>query len=169
MKFLALFLLMTSTFAYSKEKCDLASVGLSEYAHEIEKLYYVGTCNYRNEDYELSVQYWEKIPKILNIGLELKTLQISVLNNLGYMKFFGFGTNQDQPKAMEYWKQAVSMGNDEAEYHLCHAYADQAEPTFNLSRARRHCNKAFVVYNGMIPPNEKILKSIKGYLEQINE
>lgn len=71
-------------------------------------------------------------------------LKVDVLNNLGYMKFFGFGTEKDQRTAMSYWREAILLGHYEAEFHLCHAYVNKEEPTFHLAKARKHCELAFL-------------------------
>ncbi len=59
------------------------------------------------------------------------------------------------------------MGHSESEYHLCHAYADRDQPTFNAALAERHCQKALAVYSTIDAPTEgdlAILEQIRGYI-----
>ncbi|MFG0720054.1 hypothetical protein ACF8PU_00010 [Pseudomonas sp. GLN_6] len=85
------------------------------------------------------------------------------------MKFFGFGTDKNQSIALEYWKSAILMGHEEAEFHLCHAYADIDETTYHAAKARKHCNKALLIYKSMEPKDNEILRSIEHYLEQLGK
>ena len=158
-----------SVLAIGKEKCDLESIGLDYQSSDIEVYFYTGTCHYRNEDYGLAVKNWEKLSLIKDNSSKDEELKIDVLNNLGYMKFFGFGTPKDQDAAINYWKEAILLGHFEAEYHLCHAYADKNEPTFNLAKAKKHCEKAKLIYKGQDEPDKDILSDIETYLNQINE
>lgn len=168
MKAIPLIFLFFSSIALSKERCNLDSIGLDQESQTAEKLFYTGTCHFRNKDYDLSVENWLKLASLENIDPEYQDLQIDVLNNLGYMRFFGYGIEKDQWAAIEYWKQAILMGHEEAEYHLCHAYADRDEPTYTLPRARKHCKKALLIYSGMEDPDEEILEGIKSYLAQLD-
>lgn len=169
MKIFQFLLMLSLSFpCFSKEECDLKSIGVEETASNIEKYFFAGTCHYRNKDYHLSVESWEKIT-VLPASTEYdEGLKISVLNNLGYMMFFGYGTNKNQNKAMQYWKDAILLGHYEAEYHLCHAYADSKQPTYDLSKARTHCKKAQLIYKGMDEADQRILDDIDFYLGEIN-
>ena len=169
MKKLCLVWLLLSAAAYSKEDCSLKAINLDKDSNIAEQLFYTGTCHYRNEDYAPAVESWKKLSALENIEPEYEELQIDVLNNLGYMMFFGYGTEQDQEKAITYWQKAIMMGHEEAEYHLCHAYADKDESTYNLHKARQHCKKALLIYRGMEKPNKEILKDINRYLKMIND
>ena len=168
MRAILIILLIFSTPVLSKEACDLASIGLDQDSPLAEQLFYTGTCHFRNKDYDRSVESWSKLTSLENVAPEYEELQIDVLNNLGYMKFFGYGTEKDQWTAIEYWKQAILMGHEEAEYHLCHAYADHNEPTYTLARARKHCKKALLIYNGMEKPDLEILDDIKFYMARLD-
>lgn len=161
--------LLFSASSFGKEKCDKESLGLDYKSSDIETYFYTGTCHYRNEDYELSVKNWEKLALIKEVSSSDEELTIDVLNNLGYMKFFGFGTIKDQNTAMKYWQEAILLGHYEAEYHLCHAYADKKEPTFNLAKARKHCRKAELIYKGQEKSDKDILSDIQFYLKEIEE
>lgn len=167
MRFIVIVFLIISFNVYSKESCDEESLGLKS-SEKAEKLFYTGTCHYRNEDYGLAVKNWEKLSALEEVDPELEELTIDVLNNLGYMKFFGFGTAQNQTQAMEYWKKAILMGHEEAEYHLCHAYADRKQSTFHLAKARKHCKKALLIYKGRDIQDDEILEDIQSYLRKIN-
>lgn len=162
-------ILVIASGAFAKEQCDLKSIGLDESSSKIEQYFYIGTCHYRNKDYALSVKSWENLASLKSDSATDEELKVDVLNNLGYMKFFGFGTEKNQELAITYWKEAILLGHYEAEFHLCHAYADKNEPTFNLGKARKHCEKAKLIYKGKDDSDPEILSDIESYLEQIDE
>lgn len=166
---LAAILFCLSISGHAKEVCDFDALEIEENDSEITKLFYTGTCHYRNKDYNLSVENWEKLSKAIPLSEKDEKLKVDTLNNLGYMKFFGFGTDKNQSIALEHWNSAISMGHKEAEFHLCHAYADIDETTHNIAKARKHCNKAQLIYKSMEPRNEEILQSIERYLEQLGK
>ncbi len=163
-----LILSLLSVSVLSKENCTIESIGLEESSNIAEKLYYAGTCHYRNEDYQLSATSWEKLSNLKNVTPEFQDLQIDVLNNLGYLMFFGYGINQNQKQAVSYWVKAVSLGHYESEYHLCHAYADKKQSTYNLPLAKKHCEKALLIYKGMEKPDKEIISMLKKYNGQVN-
>lgn len=103
-------MLMLSFLAHSDEACDLETIGLDKNSDIVEQLYFTGTCHYRNKEYDLSVKSWEKLYSLKNINPAYEEYQIDVLNNLGYMKFFGYGTTKDQSQAIEYWKKRYCWG-----------------------------------------------------------
>ncbi len=164
---LLILLLIFSLDSISKEKCDLGSIGLDESSSDIEKYFYTGTCHYRNKEYGLSVQNWENLVSLRPVSEEDEELKIDVLNNLGYMKFFGYGIEQSQEAAMSYWRDAILLGHYEAEYHLCHAYADNEQSTYNLAKARKHCEKAKLIYKGKDDSDPDILSDIELYLDKL--
>lgn len=157
-----------STNSFSNEDCDIDSIGLGNSSSAIEKYFYTGTCYYRNKEYHLSVENWEKLARLKATKDGDEELKVDVLNNLGYMKFFGYGTEEDKVGAIEYWRQAILLGHYEAEYHLCHVYADSSEPTYNKAKARKHCEKAKLIYKGKSGSDPEILKSIEIYLDKIS-
>ncbi|WP_444939830.1 sel1 repeat family protein [Microbulbifer sp. ZKSA004] len=163
-----LILVLFSAPVLSKENCGLESIGLEKSSTVAEKLYYTGTCHYRNKDYELSARSWEELSNLKKVDPEFQGLQVDVLNNLGYLKFFGFGIKQDQKLAVSYWAKAVSLGHYESEYHLCHAYADKEQLTYNLAKAKKHCEKALLIYKGMENPDKDIMSTLKKYNAQVN-
>lgn len=165
---IAVLLLSFANFASAKEDCSLEALDLDESSNIAEILFYTGTCHYRNEDYELAVKNWSELSALKNIDPEYEELQIDTLNNLGYMKFFGYGTPEDKDIALDYWKKAVLLGHLESEYHLCHAYADKEEPTYHLAKAQKHCKKALLIYKGMEDPDDEILRQIEEYSSQVN-
>ncbi len=62
--------------------------------------------------------------------------------------------------------QAISLEHTESESHLCHAYADAIELTFDPVKARLHCRKAELIYRGIEERDEteeSILKLIQQY------
>lgn len=161
-----IFILVFTAFpglAFGATECGLEDIGLEHSSNRAEKLFYTGTCHYRNEDYVLAVEKWEELLSLEGIDPEYEELQIDALNNLGFMLFFGYGTEKDKAGAVGYWKSAILMGHEESEYHLCHAYAEKDQPTFHLAKARKHCRKALLIYRGMDDPDEEILQQIKKY------
>ncbi len=161
--------LFAAVESFAEEDCSINTVGLDDKSSHIKKYFYTGTCHYRNKDYDLSVKNWEKIPSLKPSSNEDEELKIDVLNNLGYMKFFGYGTSRDQKIAMSYWQEAILLGHYEAEYHLCHAYADRDQSTFNIAKARKHCEKAKLIYKSKEDSDPKILSDIELYIEKISD
>lgn len=170
MKYLILIVpFLLPNFAFSKESCSDEFLGLDNSPHITEKLYYRGTCHYRNEEYDLSAKYWGELSELENVDERYQELQINSLNNLGYLKFYGYGISEDKEGAVSYWKKAISLGHYESEFHLCHAHADKDEPTYNYSLGKKHCEKAFLIYNGMEEPDEEIMSSIKKYRSKLKD
>ncbi len=118
-------------------------------------------------EYHLSAKYWGQLSALEGVAVEYEELQIDSLNNLGYLKFFGYGIDENKEEALNLWKKAILLGHYESEYHLCHAYADRDQPTFNYALAKKHCEKAFLIYNGMEEPDEEILGQIKKHRSEI--
>lgn len=170
MKYLVCVLaVLAAAESFAKESCDKGSVGKGKETSEIQEFFYTGTCHYRNEDYGLSVENWEKVASLKPVSSKDEGLKVDVLNNLGYMKFFGYGTSRDETAAVSYWQEAILLGHHEAEYHLCHAYADLNQVTFDLAKARAHCEKARLIYKGKEGSDPLILENIEDYLEKIDD
>lgn len=173
MKILSLLVLLISPLlAFADESCSLAEVKLSEDSVQAEKLFYVGTCHYRKKEYTTSVALWKELSLLENIEPKYVELQISALNNLGYMFFFGYGIGENKPEAIKYWNQAIALGHTEAEYHLCHAYADAKVSTYSPVKALPHCEKAKLIYQGIENKSndEKVmLKQINNYIKQLKK
>ncbi len=169
MKKLFFVALVVSAQLHAKEDCGLDAIGLARESELAAIYFYTGTCHYRNEDYQLAVEYWEKVSKLKRVVPEFEGLQIDVLNNLGYMKFFGYGTEKNQEQAIQLWEEAVLMGHEESEYHLCHAFADKDEETYDSERGRRHCKKAMSIYSDVGRGDSVMLEQIEGYLGELGE
>lgn len=170
MKYLiTLVLFLFSYLAFGTEDCSPTAIGLDDSSHISESLYYTGTCHYRNEEYEFSAKYWGELSNLENVEEEYEGLQINSLNNLGYLKFFGYGIDEDKEGAISLWKKAILLGHYESEYHLCHAYADIDQPTFNYTLGKKHCEKAYLIYNGMEEPSEEIMGQINKYRSELNK
>ncbi|MDE1465569.1 hypothetical protein [Spartinivicinus poritis] len=159
-----------STIVSGKENCSLEAVGLTSKADIAQKLFYTGTCHYRNKDYEGAAASWEKLSVLEEVNPDYNNLQVDALNNLGYLKFFGYGVNTDKKLAIKFWEKAITLGQYESEYHLCHAYADSDEPTFDVAKAKKHCEKAYFIYNGIENKSEgqkEIFELVKKYRASI--
>jgi TPR repeat protein len=169
-KLILLIFLLLPLHALAKESCSPESIGLTPKSELPERLFYTGTCHYRNADYEQAVTHWVQLAKLKGVSPRFVDLQIDVLNNLGYMMFFGHGMAEDKEKAVTYWRKAVSLGHTESEYHLCHAYAERSVSTYNPSRALPHCKKALLLYQGSKtddPDDALILKQLNKYIRQL--
>lgn len=169
---LILALLIFPLLTFADESCSLTEVKLSETSAQAEKLFYVGTCHYRKKEYATSVALWKQLSTLQSIEPKYVELQISALNNLGYMLFFGYGIEENKLEALNYWNQAIALGHSEAEYHLCHAYADAEVSTYNPIKALPHCEKAKLIYQGVEnkSSDEKvILKQINNYIRQLKK
>lgn len=168
--FISLALLLLPIFTFANESCTLEDIKLAPDSAQAEKLFYTGTCHYRNEQYEKSVALWKELSNLKNIESEHAELQVSALNNLGYMLFFGYGVKENNAQAIGYWNKAIGLGHTEAEYHLCHAYADSKVSTYNPIKALPHCEKAKLIYQGIEEKNDDekiILKQINTYLKHL--
>lgn len=154
------------------ESCDPNDLNLPPGDAHPEHLFYVGTCNYRNKDYAEAARLWNKLLETQGIDSEYHPLQVSAHNNLGYLLFYGYGVSENKIEALNHWNKAISMGHTESEFHLCHAYADTDEPTYDPVKARLHCNKAELIYKGIEERDEiqeDILAIIKKYQRQLSE
>ncbi len=159
--------IFVSSSIYAIEDCSLDALNLSDESNMAEQLFYTGTCHYRNKNYDKAVKTWEQLAKLNLLEQEDQNLQSDVLNNLGYLIFFGLGVERDQSKAISYWKKAITMGQTESEYHLCHAFADKKQSTYNRKRAKKHCHKALLIYRGMEPKDQEILSMIESYYADV--
>jgi len=173
MKILVLLLMLfLSPWAVADDSCPLEELKLSPQSPLAERLFYVGTCHYRNKEYRQSVELWKELTELDGIEPAQVELQIDALNNLGYMLFFGYGVDEDKHEALSYWNKAIGLGHTEAEYHLCHAYADVGVSTYDAVRAISHCQKAELLYRGMRKKHSHeraMLRDIKKYLKQLKK
>jgi TPR repeat protein len=157
---------IVTTGVRAEEDCSPAAIGLTDDSGSAERLYYTGTCHFRNEDYLSAAESWAELASLETVGPADFDLQVDVLNNLGYLLFFGQGIDAEPERAVEYWTRAVSLGQIEAEYHLCHALGDEAQPTHDAPRARMHCEKAFLIYRAIDDPSpnaQQMLQTISDY------
>ncbi len=74
-----------------------------------------GVDAYRSKNYQLARELWAKA---------IDSGEISALNNLGYLLYFGLGGERDQARAIGLWKQAASQGHSESQWHLGKAHED---------------------------------------------
>ena len=163
-----LLLVGISSYALADEACDENALGLESSDSTITRLFYTGTCHYRNRAYGDAVTYWQQIPLLDPANADEQALSLHSLNNLGYLLFFGLGVEEDKSTALEYWQTATEQGHDEAVYHLCHAYADVDQPTYDSYQAKPYCQKAKRIYLDKQREDDVILEAIDGYLKQLN-
>lgn len=169
---LLLLLLLASGQSLSQDLCLLEEIGLTDQSPLPEKLYYQGTCQYRNENFSASVRLWRALSAMDDIDPAHQELQANSLNNLGYLLYFGYGTQENKQAAIEHWHKAVSMGQTESVYHLCHTYADGTKSTYNKVKALPHCKQAKRIYQAIDVKDEgdeTILRLIGKYLLDLND
>ena len=85
--------------------------------------------------------------------------------------FFGMGLDVDQPRALDYWSKAVSLGHKESEYHLCHAFADQEQSVYDPQKAMSHCQRAEAAYEAIEDKDDgdrEILRRIRWYRDGLS-
>ena len=148
------------------DSCPEPGIGDDLPADHPACLYYTGTWHYRNERMEQAATSWSGLVGRDDLGGEYDELRTNALNNLGYLRFYGLGLEEDKTAAIGLWREAVSLGHDESEFHLCHAYGDANEPTYNAVRARRHCRRADAIYSALPEPDEDdraVLEIIREY------
>ena len=162
-------LLLLSTRALS-EPCPLASVG-EEFpeSHPI-CLFYSGTDHFRNNRMAQASSSWDRLLQLESYPDEYTDLRVDSLNNIGYLYFYGLGVETDKHQALKNWKEAVSLGHSESEYHLCHAYADRDQSTFDRVAAEEHCTRALDAYLSIEEPDDDdlaVLQIIREYLADL--
>lgn len=171
MKYLSLLIfLFWPLHVAAKESCSPQKLGLTPQSALPERLFYTGTCHYRNQHYTKAVRQWNRLLALKKIDPQFADFKVDVLNNLGFMLFFGHGVTEDKHKAMSYWSTAASLGHTEAEYHLCHAYADKEVSTYQPKKARKHCRKAKSMYQKLRQRDAEesmILSQINSYLKNL--
>lgn len=169
MKYLLLLIILSISLpVLSKEDCKLKAIEIENDSTQAEKLFYTGTCHYRNKNYQQAAIRWKELTLLTVVDTNDKQLKVDVLNNLGFLMYFGYGIEKNQSEAIGYWKQAISLGHTEAEYHLCHAYAEIDELSYNIQNAKNHCSKALLIYKGMEEKDQEILRQLEKYNKQVN-
>lgn len=152
--FLTILVMMLSVNLQAEESCTMESIGLEASSAIPLQLYYTGTCHFRNGDYQEAAEQWMKLAEMKDVPREYAELQTNCANNLGYLLFFGDGVEKDPLKAVSYWTEAAAQGHEEAEYHLCHAYADANASTYDPVKAIPHCDRAAKIYGAIQSRNE---------------
>jgi TPR repeat protein len=98
--------------------CAAAPSAESEYNQGVEA--------YRVKDYAAARLHWSKA---------VEERELSALNNLGYLLYYGLGGNADEARAVQLWTQAAELGHSESQWHLGRAYEDGTGTTHNLPQA----------------------------------
>lgn len=149
--------------------CPLAGLE-KEAASSPSCLFYQGTGAYRDEDFELAAKHWKALIALKSVPADKKHVQIDAYNNLGFLYFQGMGVKANKPAAIDYWTYASNSGNEEAAYHLCHAYADRKEPTYSPVLGKQHCAEALRRY-GLLKTTDNdhktIVKQIKTHIQNL--
>lgn len=129
-----------------KEDCSFQGLGFDEGTNVAAVYFYTGTCHYRNKDYQQSADSWEQLGQLEDVDLEFKALQTDVLNNLGYLMFYGLGINENKAKALKYWEKAALSKHSESTYFLCTTYSDKGGFRYRPKRALKHCKSAESIF-----------------------
>jgi len=163
-------LMLASTTSYgAAEMCTLEKLK-SVAANSPECYFYSGTTRFRDGNYSEAAASWTKLIKLQSVSVDLEHLKTSAYNNLGFLYFTGKGLTKDKKLAIKYWNYATEAGNEEAGYHLCHAYADKREPTYNPKTALGYCKEALRRYSQLQNSNEdnsEIVRQINSYLSRL--
>lgn len=133
--------------------------------------FYQGTAAYRDEDFELAAKHWKNLIALKSVTADERYLQVGAYNNLGFLYFNGNGVAVNKPAAIDYWTFASNSGNEESTYHLCHAYADRKEPTYNPGLARANCTEALRRYEllkNLDDGDKTIVRQIKTHIQNLN-
>jgi TPR repeat protein len=88
--------------------------------------YNQGVEAFRSKDYRAAREHWAKA---------IDSGDISALNNLGYLLFYGLGGEQDHSQAIALWKKAAYSAHSEAQWHLGVAYERGEGVPENLEEA----------------------------------
>lgn len=167
---IASLVILAASAALADDLCELAGVEESMPSDHPVCLFYTGTQYFRDNKYAEAARAWELLRQFNDISSEHISLRISALNNLGYLYFAGLGVDDDKNRAVSYWREAVSFGHDESEYHLCYALGNPDEPTFEPVTARMHCNKADALYRAIEEPDDgdqAILEIVGRYKDRL--
>jgi len=95
-------------------------------APSVESEYNQGVDAYRVKDYAAARLHWSKA---------VEDRELSALNNLGYLLYYGLGGDADEARAIQLWTQAAELGHSESQWHLGRAYEDGTGTTQNLHQA----------------------------------
>ena len=89
-----------------------------------ESAYNLGVSAYRAKDYSAARTHWSDA---------VASGDVSALNNLGYLFYYGLGGAADQQQAVGLWRRAAERGDSEAQWHLGAAYQEgKALPQSNV-------------------------------------
>ena len=133
-------------------------------------LFFRGTQSFRDQSYASAFANWQAIVDLGEVPAELERYKSGAYNNLGFLYFMGWGVEKDRGRAVSYWTYATKLGHQESEYHLCHAYGDSAEPTYNPSVALGHCKEALRRYTQSTErkgDDEKIVEQLNRYVARL--
>jgi TPR repeat protein len=144
--------------AYGDGSCQLEELKGTP-ANDPECYFYNGTAAFRAEDYKRAALFWKSLIGLESVPVEAEHLKVSAYNNLGFLYFYGHGVETNKKAAIEYWSHAMRSGNEESAYHLCHAFAEKKEPTYNPKVALGYCREGLRRYG--------LLKERDGQLDEI--
>ena len=78
-----------------------------------ESPYNLGVEAYKTKNYKEAAVQWSKAVAQGNV---------SAMNNLGYLLYYGYGTNKDPETAIDLWRVASYSGHSESQWHLGNAF-----------------------------------------------
>jgi hypothetical protein len=91
-----------------------------------ESEYNLGVAAYKSKDYASARVHWSR---------SVEQGELSALNNLGYLLFYGLGGPVDWDHALELWRKSAMRGHSEAQWHLGHVYENGDAVPKNLVEA----------------------------------
>ena len=91
-----------------------------------ESAYNKGVGAYQARNYAQARLHWTQA---------IEEGEVSALNNLGYLLYYGLGGEADPKRAVSLWKKGALAGHSEAQWHLGKALEDGKAVTRNYVRA----------------------------------
>ncbi len=166
----ALACLLCATRAHGAEMCTQPKLTQVPADHP-QCLFYSGTEKYRTGDYAGAGLLWQKLVALKDLPPEFVELKTIAYNNLGFLHYMGWGVAVDRPMAIDYWKHAAIMGEEEATYHLCHVYGQRKNPEFDLDYALEYCREAlkrYAKHKDLDESRDEVVDQIKDILRTIS-
>ena len=161
------FLLCLSAASHAAEMCKEPKLQ-SLPANHPECLFYAGTARYRAKDYATAAQRWQALIGLKSVAIEDEHLRVDAYNNLGFLYYTGRGVQPDRGRAIGYWRLAMDKGNEEAVYHLCHAYDDKAGPEYNPKLALGYCKEALRRYGQLKDQDDGSMEIVRQIRKSIS-
>lgn len=132
--------------------------------------FYLGTSAYRIQNFAQAAMHWKRLVAVKPVPADQQHYRLSAYNNLGFLYFLGKGVKTNKPAALKYWHFASKLGHEESTYHLCHAYAEADEPSYDPVLAREYCAEGLRRYKrvkGTQDWDEEVVAQIQSHLRKL--